>query len=272
VDPVALKARLDADTSHDIKGVILTHNETSTGVQNPMGPLADSIRAHGAYSLVDSVSGLAASEFTMDAWGFDVVVAASQKALGVPPGMAMVAVSARAWEKMKSVKSPRYYLDLTKAREFQAIGQTPCTPPVSIAYALDVALDLYTKEGPANVWARHQRNTDAYVAFAEALGLKLFAQAGMRSVTVTAIHVPEGINGDEIRKKLRVEHGFVLGGGQEKLAGKIIRIGTMGDVSQTDVLAMLGALEMELLSAGLKIQAGAGVQAALRALMGPVPA
>jgi aspartate aminotransferase-like enzyme len=181
-------------------------------------------------------------------------------------------VSQRAWDKMKTVKSPRYYLDLQKAREFQAIGQTPCTPPVSIAYALDVALDLYAKEGPANVWARHQRNTDAIVAFAEGAGLELFAEPGMRSVTVTAITVPAGVNGDEIRKKLRVEHGYVLGGGQEKLAGKIIRIGTMGDITQTDVLAMLGALEMELLSAGFKMQAGAGVQAAVRAFMGPVPA
>jgi aspartate aminotransferase-like enzyme len=215
---------------------------------------------------------LAASEFTMDAWGFDVVVAASQKALGVPPGMAMVAVSARAWDKMASVKSPRYYFDLRKAREFQLIGQTPCTPPVSIAYALDVALDRYAAEGPANVWARHERNTNAIIAAAEAMGLELFAEPGMRSVTVTAINVPAGISGDEIRKKLRVERGYVLGGGQEKLAGKIIRIGTMGDVTQTDVLAMLGALEIELLSAGLKIQAGSGVQAAVRAFMGPVPA
>jgi aspartate aminotransferase-like enzyme len=272
VDAKALKARLEADTKKEIKGVVLTHNETSTGVQNPLGPLAESIRAHGAYSLVDTVSGLAASEFTMDAWGFDVVCAASQKALGVPPGMAMVAVSPRAWEKMKTVKSPRYYLDLQKAKDFQLIGQTPCTPPVSVAYALDVALDLYAKEGATNVWARHQRNTDAIVAFAEGAGLELFAEPGMRSVTVTAITVPAGVNGDEIRKKLRVEHGYVLGGGQEKLAGKIIRIGTMGDITQTDVLAMLGALEMELLSAGFKMQAGAGVQAAVRAFMGPVPA
>ena len=275
VDASALRKRLESDTKREIKGVVLTHNETSTGVQNPMGPLADAIRAHGAYSLVDSVSGLAASEFTMDAWGFDVVVAASQKALGVPPGMAMVAVSPRAWDKMKTVKSPRYYLDLQKARQFQAIGQTPCTPPVSIAYALDVALDLYAKEGAANVWARHQRNTDAFVAFAEGAGLQLFAEPGMRSVTVTAIHVPAGVSGDDIRKKLRVERGFVLGGGQEKLAGKIIRIGTMGAITQTDVVAMLGALEMELIAAGHKVQTGAGPQAALRVFMEasqPLPA
>lgn len=275
VDANALKARLERDTKREIKGVVLTHNETSTAVQNPMGPLADAIRAHGAYSLVDSVSGLAASEFTMDAWGFDVVCAASQKALGVPPGMAMVAVSARAWDKMKNVKSPRYYLDLKKALDFQAIGQTPCTPPVSVAYALDVALDRYAQEGAANVWARHERNTNAIIAFAEAAGLELFAAPGVRSVTVTAIKNPAGVSGDDIRKNLRVEHGYVLGGGQEKLAGKIIRIGTMGDISQTDILGMLGALEMELLKAGHKLTAGSGVQAAVRVFMEagqPLPA
>jgi aspartate aminotransferase-like enzyme len=275
VDAAALRARLERDTKREIKGVVLTHNETSTGVQNPMGPLADAIRAHGAYSLVDSVSGLAASEFTMDAWGFDVVVAASQKALGVPPGMAMVAVSKRAWDKMATVKSPRYYLDLKKAKDFQAIGQTPCTPPVSVAFALDVALDRYAQEGPANVWARHERNTNAIIAFAEAVGLELFAAPGMRSVTVTAIKMPAGVKGDEIRKKLRVERGYVLGGGQEKLAGQIIRIGTMGDISQTDVLGMLGALEMELLNQGYKLTVGSGVQAALRVFMEasqPLPA
>jgi aspartate aminotransferase-like enzyme len=275
VNASALKARLEADTAKEIKGVVLTHNETSTGVQNVMGPLAAAIRAHGAYSLVDSVSGLAASEFSMDAWGFDVVVAASQKALGVPPGMAMVAISQRAWEKMGSVKSQRYYLDLRKSREFQLIGQTPCTPPVSVAYALDVALDRYADEGPANVWARHERNTSAIVAAAQAMGLQLFAEPGMRSVTVTAIHVPAGVNGDEIRKKLRVERGYVLGGGQEKLAGKIVRIGTMGDVSQNDFVEMLSALEAELIAAGHKAKPGSAAAAATQAFRNasqPVPA
>ena len=267
VDARALKARLDADSKREIKGVILTHNETSTGVQNDLGPLADAIRGHGAYVLVDSVSGLAASEFTMDAWGFDVVVAASQKALGVPPGLAMVAVSPRGWEKMAQAKAPRYYFDLRKAREFAAIGQTPATPPVSQCFALDVALDRYAETGPAEVWARHARYTRGIVAAAETLGLDLYAQSGVRSVTVTAIVVPPGIDGDAIRKKIRVERGFVLGGGQARLAGKIVRIGTMGDISQTDVLGMLGALELELLGAGLNVQVGAGVQAALQVFL-----
>ncbi len=275
VDPVALKARLDADVKREIKGVVLTHNETSTGVQNVMGPLADAIRGHGAYVLVDSVSGLAASEFTMDAWGFDLVAAASQKALGVPPGMAMVAVSARAWDKMATAKGPRSYFDLRKAREFAAIGQTPTTPPVSLAYAMDVALDRYEAEGPAHVWARHARYTAAIVAATEAMGLELFAAPGVRSVTVTAIKVPEGISGDAIRKTLRIEHGYVLGGGQSKLAGKIIRIGTMGDIGPADLIEMLDALEGELRAAGHPAPEGSARRAAQRALEEagqPVPA
>jgi aspartate aminotransferase-like enzyme len=271
VDPAALKARLAADTNREIKGVLLTHNETSTGVQHVMGPLADAIRDHGALVLVDSVSGLAASEFTMDAWGFDIVCAASQKALGVPPGMAMLAVSPRAWTKIESATGPRYYFDLRKAREFAGIGQTPATPPVSLCYAMDVALDRYNSEGPANVWTRHERYTRGIIAAVEALGLELYAQPDVRSITVTAIVVPEGINGDGIRKAMREKRGLVLGGGQGKLAGKIIRIGTMGDISQTDVLGMLGALEMELLEAGFNVTVGSGVQAALRVFLESAP-
>jgi aspartate aminotransferase-like enzyme len=271
VDPAALKARLDADVNHEIKGVLLTHNETSTGVQSPMGPLADAVRGHGAYVIVDSVSGLAASEFTMDAWGFDVVVTASQKALAVPPGVAMVAVSARAWDKMAQVTGSRFYFDLKKARDFAADGQTPWTPPVSICYALDVALDRYNDEGPANVWARHERYTRAIIAAAESLGLTIFSQPGVRSVTVTAINVPAGVDGNAIRKALRAKYNVIIGGGQGKLVGKIIRIGTMGDLSPDDVLGALEALEGEMRDGGASIAPGTARAAALSA-MGAVPA
>ena len=272
VDPAALKARLDADTERRIAGVLLTHNETSTGVQSAMGPLAEAVRAHGAYTIVDSVSGLAASEFTMDAWGFDIVVAASQKALAVPPGMAMVAVSARAWEKMARVSGLRCYFDLKKARDFAVEGQTPWTPAVSIVYALDVALDRYAAEGPANVWARHERYTRAIHAAAGALGLAVYSQPGVHSVTVTAIVVPEGVDGNAIRKALRAKYDVIIGGGQGKLVGKIMRIGTMGDLSPADVLGMIDALEGELRAGGHAIAAGTARAAALRAMGDAVPA
>lgn len=263
VDPAALSARLEADTEKKITGVLLTHNETSTGVQNELAPLAAITRGHGAYVVVDSVSGLAASEFTMDAWGFDIVVTASQKALAVPPGLAMVAVSDRAWAKMERNASPRFYFDLRKAKEFAALGQTPWTPPVSLVYALDVALELFAKEGERNVWARHARYAAAIRAALRALDLEIFSREGAHSVTVVAAHVPRGIDGDGVRKKLREERGLTLGGGQKELKGKIIRIGTMGDLSQTDLIGMIGALEIGLAEAGHHIVLGSGAKAAL---------
>jgi len=274
VDPDALRARLAADTERRITGVLLTHNETSTGVQNAMAPLAEITRAHGAFVVVDSVSGLAASEFTMDAWGFDVVVTASQKALAAPPGLAMVAVAPRAWAKMEANDSPRYYFDLGKARDFAKLGQTPWTPPVSIVYALDAALDLYEAEGPAEVWARHARYARAIRAACTALELAVFSRDGAHSVTVVAANVPTGLDGDAIRRTLREGKGITLGGGQKELKGKIIRIGTMGDLSQSDILGMLGELELALLNAGHPVQIGTGTKAALEVFLAetPVPA
>jgi aspartate aminotransferase-like enzyme len=267
VDPQALRERLAADSEKRITGILLTHNETSTGVQNVMGPLAEITREHGAYVVVDTVSGLAASEFTMDAWGFDVVVSASQKALAAPPGLAMVAVAPRAWAKIKANPSPRFYFDLVKARDFATLGQTPWTPPVSIVYALDTALDLYFAEGPAAVWARHARYARAVRAACEALQLQIFSQDGSHSVTVVAANVPPGLDGDAVRRELREQRGVTLGGGQKELKGKIIRIGTMGDLSQTDILGMLGALEIALLDAGQPVKIGTGAKAALEVFL-----
>jgi len=267
VDPQALRERLAADTEKRITGILLTHNETSTGVQNVMGPLAEITREHGAYVVVDTVSGLAASEFTMDAWGFDVVVSASQKALAAPPGLAMVAVAPRAWAKIEANPSPRFYFDLVKARDFATLGQTPWTPPVSIVYALDTALDLYFAEGPAAVWARHARYARAVRAACEALQLEIFSQEGSHSVTVVAANVPPGLDGDAVRRELRERRGVTLGGGQKELKGKIIRIGTMGDLSQTDILGMLGALEIALLDAGQPVKIGTGAKVALEVFL-----
>ena len=263
VDPAALRARLKADTQKKITGILLTQNETSTGAQNDMAALAQAIRGHNAYVVVDAVSGLGASEFRMDDWGFDVVVTASQKAIAAPPGIAMVAVSERAWAKMEHNTSPRFYFDLKRARDFSALGETPWTPAVSIAYALDVALDLFEKEGDANVWRRHDRYARAIRAALEALGLKIYSQDGAHSPTVVAAYVPANIDGDAVRKRLREERGLMLGGGQKDLKGKIIRIGTMGDLSQTDIVGMIGALELALLDAGHNVQLGSGGKAAL---------
>jgi aspartate aminotransferase-like enzyme len=264
LDAQRLAARLAQDTKSEIKGILLTHNETSTGSQNDMAALSSAIGKHPASVVVDSVSGLGASKFEMDAWGFDVVVSASQKAIAVPPGLAMVAFSARAWERMAKAKGPTFYFDLRKGREFAELGQTPWTPPVSVAFALDVALERFEAETAERVWHRHGTNADAIRAAVTALGLTLFSKSNAHSPTVVAINVPEGVVAADVQKTMREVHGVVISGGQKELKGKIFRIGTMGDVLQAEMIGALGAFELALAQHGANIQLGAGVQAALK--------
>ncbi len=179
----------------------------------------------------------------------------------------MVAVSPRAWTTIQAGKTPRFYFDLVKAREFARQGQTPWTPPVSVLFALDAALQQYHAEGAANVFHRHEMYAQAIRAAFNALGLGVFSQPGAHSVTVVAGNVPRGVDAATLLRKLREERGVSLSGGQLELKGKIIRMGTMGDVSQTDVLGALGALEMALLEYDVPVHVGAGVQAALRVFL-----
>ena len=267
LDPDELAAKLRADTQRRYKGILLTHNETSTGVQNDLARIAPIVREHGALTIVDSVSGLGASEFRMDEWGYDVVVAATQKVLAAPPGAAMVAVSSRAWRSIEAARTPRFYFDLLKAREFALQGQTPWTPPVSVLFALDAALAHYNHEGAAAVHKRHAMYAQAIREAFEALGMRVFSEPGAHSPTVVAACVPAGIDAGTLLRKLRVERGVSLSGGQLDLKGKIVRMGTMGDVSQTDVLGALGAIEMALLEHDVPVHVGAGVQAALRVFL-----
>ena len=267
VDPQALAERLGADAQRRYKGVLLTHNETSTGVQNDMAQLAPIVRNHGAIAVVDSVSGLGATAFQMDEWGYDIVVTASQKVLAAPPGAAMVAVSPRAWNVIERSTAPRFYFDLLKAREFARQGQTPWTPPVSILFALEAALAQYHTEGAERVWHRHEMYAHAIRDAFTALGLGVFSQPGAHSVTVVAGKVPSGVDAATLLRKLREERGVLLSGGQLDLKGKIVRMGTMGEITQTDVLGALGALEMALLEYNVPVHVGAGVQAALRVFL-----
>ena len=203
----------------------------------------------------------------MDEWGYDVVVTATQKVLAAPPGAAMVAVSPRAWKAIESCRTPRFYFDLLKAREFAHQGQTPWTPPVSVLFALDAALAHYHNEGAANVWKRHAMYAQAIRDAFNALGLHVFSEPDAHSPTVVAGRVPAGVEAATLLRKLRVERGVSLSGGQLELNGKIVRMGTMGDVSQTDVLGALGAIEMALLEYEVPVHVGAGVQAALRVFL-----
>jgi len=263
VDPNALAERLAADKERRYAGVLLTHNETSTGVQSEMADLAAIVQRHGALTVVDSVSGLGATDFCMDDWGYDIVVGASQKVLAAPPGVAILAVSPRAWKAIEASKAPRFYFDLLAAREFARQGQMPWTSPVSTMFALDTALAQYHREGAPAVWRRLATYARAIRAAFEALGLQIFSQPGAHSVTVVTGKVPRGVDAAGLLRGLREKRGVTLAGGQLDLKGKIIRMGTMGDVSQTDVLAAIEALEIALLDYDVPVQMGEAGKAAL---------
>ncbi len=271
LDPQALRSRLEADTGRRIAGVLLTHNETSTGVQNDMAALAPVLHAHGAITLVDSISGLGASDFRMDDWGYDVVVTASQKAFAAPPGIAMFAASDRAWERMERSSVPRFYFDARKAREFAKTGQTPWTPPISIVYALEVALERYHADGQETVFARHAKYAGAVRAALEALGFTIFSRPGAHSVTVVAAYPPDGVEASAFLKHLRECYGVVLSGGQGEFSGKIVRFGTMGDVSEGDVVGAIGAIELTLADLEASATSGAGTKAAIEELTARKP-
>ncbi len=263
LDPRALAQKLAADEDRRYRGILLTHNETSTGVQSDMAELATIARTHGALTIVDSVSGLGATDFRMDEWGYDIVISASQKVIAAPPGVAMLAVSPRAWKAIEESKAPRFYFDLLKAREFARQGQMPWTSPVSAMFALDVALAQYHREGAPAVHRRLAMYAQAIRAAFEALGLEIFSQPGAHSVTVVTAKIPPGVDAAKLLRDLRENRGIVLAGGQLDLKGKIIRMGTMGNISQTDVLGAIEAIEIALLDYDVPVQIGAAGKAAL---------
>lgn len=262
LDAAELAARLDADRERTIDGILLTHNETSTGVQNDMAAIAPIVRRHGALTLVDSISGLGATEFRMDDWGYDVVVTASQKAFAAPPGVAMIAASERAWKAMERARIPRFYFDLRRARDAMRHGETPWTPPIPILSALDVALARYHAEGMQHAWERHDRYASAVRAALESLGFTIVSDPGAHSVTVVAAYPPEGVDSATLLRQLRERYGTVLAGGQGALAGKIVRFGTMGDVREGDLLGAIGTIELALAEFGIRVTHGAGTAAA----------
>jgi aspartate aminotransferase-like enzyme len=252
-DPEAVAQALAADSS--CRAVLVTHNETSTGVTNDLEAIARACRRvqPDVLILVDAISSLGSLPCAVDAWDLDVVATGSQKGWMVPPGLAMVSVSPRAWEAFERAKMPRFYFDFGKAKEFLAKGQTPWTPAVSIFYALDVALQRLVAEGIEGIVHRHQRLADLTRQGVKSLGLQIFADEQHASNTVTAVRVPEGVEGAALNKMMREEYGVVLAGGQAKLAGKIFRIGHLGWVSEEDIRATIDALRSALPRVGYQL-------------------
>ncbi|MFI5254079.1 MAG: pyridoxal-phosphate-dependent aminotransferase family protein [Candidatus Limnocylindrales bacterium] len=233
------------------KAVLLTHNETSTGITNPIAELASAIRAAapGALLLVDAISGLGAVPFETDAWGLDVVVTGSQKSWMVPPGLAMVAVGPRAWAAAENATMPRFYFDLRAHQASAATGETPFTPAVGVAFALDVALGLMEAEGYDAIFARHHACGAAARAGLSALGLALFAEPDHASDTVTAAWLPDGLEWPALNAALKAR-GLVLAGGQGKLAGRILRMGHLGSVTVEDIAVAVSIIEAALAALG----------------------
>jgi aspartate aminotransferase-like enzyme len=261
--PDEVRERLGAG---GFRAVLLTHNETSTGVMNPIPELAAAIKraAPDALILVDTVSSLGAVPFEMDAWGVDVVVTASQKAWMAAPGLAMVAASERAWEAMETATMPRFYLDLRRHRDSMASGETPWTPAVAVAFQVDEGIRLMNEETKAGVFARHVACAAATQAGLEALGFRLFAEPANRSKTVTAALIPDGLDWKAFNGDLR-RRGLVVAGGQGRLTGVVFRIGHLGSVTVRDILDALSTLEAVSLEWGRDVEAGAAVAAAERA-------
>jgi aspartate aminotransferase-like enzyme len=261
LDPAELDRLL---TENDgIEVVFATLSETSTGIVNDIQAIAEVVNRHGAILVVDAVSGLGAAELKQDEWGVDVVVAGSQKALMIPPGLGFASVSQKALDLVEARPGGRYYFDWVKTAKSQRKGNSPFTPAVPLFQALDVALDLIAEEGLDDVFARHALLARATRAGAAALGLELFGDPDERSTVVTAIELPSDIDGGKIPGALR-KLGITANGGQDHLKGKILRIAHCGYFGAFDILTSLSGLEMALAQLGHEVEFGAGVGAAQR--------
>jgi aspartate aminotransferase-like enzyme len=268
---VGERLRAMAAAGTPAKAVLVTHNETSTGVTNPLAPIADAIReaAPDALILVDGISGLGAVPFETDGWGLDVVATGSQKSWMSPPGIAMVSVSDRAWEANATARLPRFYFDLRMARQSARSGETPFTPAVGVCFALDAALELIEAEGYDAIFARHAAVGAATRAGLAAMGFQLFADPRHASDTVTSALVPDGVDWAAFGSELR-SRGLVIAGAQGKLAGRVFRIGHLGDVRVEDILRALETIEAGALALGIPVTRGVAVEAA-RSAAGAIP-
>lgn len=268
LDPENFREKLEADTDKQIKAVIITHSETSTGVLNDLETINRHVKAHGeALIMVDAVTSLGAANVPMDAWGIDVIASGSQKAYMIPPGLGFVAVSPKAWEAYKTAKLPRYYLDLGKYRKDAAKNTTPFTPPVNMFFGLQVTLQMMKAEGLENVFARHKRLMTTTRAAVTALGLPLFAADDCASPAITSVMPPAEVDAQKVRTLMKKRFDIALADGQDHLKGKIFRIGHLGFVCDRDILAAISSLEVVLLELGYEgFTPGAGVAAAAKLL------
>jgi alanine-glyoxylate transaminase / serine-glyoxylate transaminase / serine-pyruvate transaminase len=264
-DPQAIEGRLRADTGHRIKAVCIVHNETSTGVTSRIPEIRKAIDAarHPALLMVDTISSLASIDYRHDAWGVDVTVGGSQKGLMLPPGLSFNAVSPKALEAAKAARLPRSFWDWGEMIASNRDGYFPYTPATNLLYGLREALRMLEEEGLENVFARHQRHAEATRRAVRAWGLEvLAANPAEHSASLTAVLMPPGHDADRVRRIILERFDMSLGTGLGKLAGKIFRIGHLGDFNDLSLLATLAGCEMGLALAGVTVKRE-GVQAAM---------
>jgi len=266
VDPDDLKVVLQRHPKAQV--VLLTHNETSTGLTNPLRELAQTARSAERVVVVDGVSSISSIDIETDSWGVDVAVSGSQKGWMAPPGIALVSVSERAWAQQAKARSPRFYFDWKEAKSWAEKGMTPFTPAVPVAFALQEGLRMLQEEGLNKVYERHQRLARATQAGLQALGFQLFAQDGYRSNTVTSAVPPPGLDVAALRSLLDTKYGVVIAGGQGKMTGKMVRIGHLGAVAEGDVVQVIWAMEQALEELDIAPADGRGVAAVTASTQG----
>ncbi|HUS57080.1 MAG TPA: alanine--glyoxylate aminotransferase family protein [Planctomycetota bacterium] len=264
VDPEEIRKHLKADPS--IGAVYTQLCETSTGVVFDMQAIGAVVKETAAILVCDGISAVGAIPMETDAWGIDMLVSGSQKALMLPPGLAFITVSPKAWKRIDERKPMAFYFDIKKARKNLATFDNPWTPAVTLVVGLKKSLEIINARGIEQVWKDHTRLAKAARAAAKAMGLQVFADPP--ADCVTAIRLPDSIDGEALVKRLRKDCGITIAGGQDQLKGKIIRISHMGYADSTDVIIAISAVEMLLVEMGHKLEIGAGVRAAEMALLG----
>lgn len=260
-----VRDRLEADSEHRIKAVLATHNETATGVTSDVAGVRRIMNNanHPALLFVDAVSSFASIDLRVDDWGIDMVVTGSQKGLMLPAGLGILCASERALEMRKTAKLPRAYFNLDDMLQSTTTGYFPYTPALSLLYGLKEALCILEEEGLDNVIKRHNYLASGVRAAVQGWGLKLCAQEPKwHSDTVSAIMVPEGVNGADVISRAYRRYNLSLGAGLNKMAGKLFRIGHLGDMNEVHLMAAIAGAEMAMLDCGIKVEPGSGVAAA----------
>jgi len=257
VDPAKIQAIMEKEKN--VRGVFTTMSETSTGVKNDIETIAKIVSKYDdCLLIVDAITALGVMDLPVDKWGVDIVVSGSQKALMLPPGLATMSISEKAWKAIERSDIPKFYLSLLAERKAHKGNQTAYTPAVSLIIGLNESLAHLREEGLENLFKRHRKLADATRAGFKGIGLKLLAPESP-SDALTAAYVPDSVDGKKLVKHLSDRYSITVAGGQDHLKGKIIRISHMGFVGEFDVIVAISALEMSLKDLGYPVKLGAGV-------------